>query len=157
MTFQEIAAIAGKPGLYRILKPTRTGVIVEALQEKPTKFAVDAHQRISILSEVSVYVTGMKEESVPLVEVFKNIRKEYGDTLDVDAKNTMELMAFFKTVLPHYNKEKVYPSDVRKIVQWYGILCKFAADVFNEPTIQKSDEQISSSDSTGLDSKEMKM
>jgi len=139
MTFQDIASIAGKPGLYKILKPTRTGVIVESLQEKPVKFAVDANQRLSILSEVSVYIAGSAEESVPLVTVLRNIKKEYGNTLEVDTKDNTELLAFFKTVLPDYDKSKVYGSDVRKIVQWYQCIIKFAPEILEESVTESSE------------------
>jgi hypothetical protein len=136
MTLREIAAISGKSGLYKILKPTRNGVIVETIDEKAQKIAIDANQRVSILKEISVYVAGRAEESVPLSEVLYNIKAEYADQIEVDTNESAELFSFFKSVLPDYDKTRVYASDIKKIISWYKILIKFAPE-----TLEKTSEK----------------
>lgn len=78
MEFKEIAAISGKGGLFRITKPTRTGVIVESIDEKNTRMVASAANRISILKEISVYTT-TQEGSTPLENVLKKIYEEFQD------------------------------------------------------------------------------
>ncbi|MDH3711384.1 MAG: DUF5606 domain-containing protein [Cyclobacteriaceae bacterium] len=126
MEFKDLAAIAGKPGLYRIIKPTRASVIVETLDAKKSKLVVNASQRISVLDEISIY-TNTAEGSEPLKNIFRTIYQEFGvDTdLEKDATNA-ELMSFFKSVLPEYDQDKVYPSDIKKVVRWYHLLLDHA-------------------------------
>jgi hypothetical protein len=76
MKFNEIATVSGKSGLYKILKPTRGGVILESMDDKKSKLVVGANQRVSILGEISMY-TMTEEGATPLEEVMKKIEKEF--------------------------------------------------------------------------------
>lgn len=143
MNLKEIASIAGKGGLFHILKPTRGGVIVETLDEQRKKVVVGANYRVSVLKEVSIYTTD-SEGSVPLQEIFYKIYDEFGNDLGVDtSSDPEELQAFLKHVLPEYDEERVYPSDMKKLVSWYKILYKYAPEVLkkeeSKPEEQKSD------------------
>ena len=122
MEYKDIAAIAGKPGLYKIIKPARVSVIVESLDEKKSKQVISANQRISVLDEISIY-TNTAAGSEPLKNIFATIYEEFGKETDLekDATNS-ELISFFKSVLPDYDQDKVYPSDIKKVVRWYHIL-----------------------------------
>ncbi len=121
MEFKEIATVSGKPGLYKVLKPSRTGVILESLDEKKSKLVVGTTQRVSLLSEISIY-TMDEEGSKPLQEVLRNIEKEFqGDTGLAGADND-EYKAFLKHVLPEYDENRVYVSDIKKLISWYGII-----------------------------------
>jgi hypothetical protein len=121
MEFKEIATVSGKPGLFKVLKPSRTGVILESLDEKKSKLVVGASQRVSLLSEISIY-TMDEEGSKPLQEVLKNIEKEFqGDTGLAGADND-EYKAFLKHVLPEYDENRGYVSDIKKLISWYGII-----------------------------------
>jgi len=128
MTLKEIASVSGKGGLYHILKPTRTGVIVESLDEQQKKMVVGSNQRVSVLQEVSIYTTDA-EGSVPLGEVFQKIHQEFGEDPGVDTSDQEELKAFMKHILPEYDEERVYPSDMKKLVNWYNILLAQATEV----------------------------
>lgn len=122
---REIASISGMPGLYRIVAPTRSGIIVESLAEKPVRSVAQARNRVSILHEISMY-TNDAEHTVPLEEVFDRIRKQYGSTLPVNAKSSnQELASFLETVLPDYDQDRVYASDMKKLVQWYTLVDQF--------------------------------
>jgi hypothetical protein len=135
MDLKEVASISGKGGLFHILKPTRTGVIVESLDDQKKKMVVGASHRVSVLQEVSIYTTDA-EGSVPLEDVFTKIREEFGDDPGVDTSDAEELKAFTKHIIPDYDDERVYPSDMKKLVNWYRILLEYAPDVFE----QKEDE-----------------
>ncbi|ALI98158.1 DUF5606 family protein [Rufibacter tibetensis] len=122
---KEIASISGMPGLYRIVAPTRNGIIVESLTEKPTRSVAQARNRVSILQEISMY-TNDEESTVPLADIFDRIRKQYGSELPVTPKSsTQELSSFLESVLPDYDQERVYASDMKKLAQWYLIVNQF--------------------------------
>ncbi|MDX5347565.1 MAG: DUF5606 domain-containing protein [Hymenobacteraceae bacterium] len=122
---RDIAAIAGMSGLYRLVKPTRTGVIVESLEENPNRIVAQARHRISLLHEISIY-TNDTEYTVPLAEVFDRIHQKFGNNLPVTAKSTSDdLSMFIEEIIPDYDRERVYTSDIKKLVTWYGIVSQF--------------------------------
>lgn len=122
---KEIASISGMPGLYRIVAPTRNGIIVESVTDKPVRSVAQARNRVSILQEISMY-TNDAESTVPLTELFDRIKKQYGNDLPVNAKSSnQELSAFLESVLPDYDQERVYASDMKKLVQWYQLVNQF--------------------------------
>ena len=129
MQLREVAAISGKPGLFRILKPTHGGVIVEALDATKARQAVGASQRLSILSEISMYTTAA-EGSEPLGVILGTIfEKNGGKSLALTAKSDgADLEAFFSDILPDWDRERVYLSDIKKLVTWYNILAERAPE-----------------------------
>jgi hypothetical protein len=137
MTLSEIATITGKSTLYKVLKPGKSGVILESLDEAKTKIVANANHRLSVLSEISIYTT-TKEGTVPLEDVLKKINKEYGADLglDSDAANN-ELKAFLKSVVPDYDESRVYVSDMKKLVRWYSILLNHVPEIFEESKEKK--------------------
>lgn len=141
MKFNDIATISGKPGLYKVLKPTRGGVILESLDEKKAKLVVGANHRVSILGEISMY-TMTEEGASPLEEIMKNIDKEFNGDLGLEADaDADELRAFLKHVLPDYDEEKVYPSDIKKLVSWYAIIKKYVPEVLQEQESENNSEE----------------
>ncbi|MGY6742014.1 MAG: DUF5606 family protein [Cecembia sp.] len=140
MKFNEIATVSGKPGLYKVLKPTRGGVILESLDSKKSKLVVGANHRVSILGEISMY-TMTEEGASPLEEIMKNIDKEFDGDLGLDADaEAEELKAFLKHVLPDYDENKVYPSDIKKLISWYKIIKAEAPDVLKSEEAESSEE-----------------
>ncbi|MGB3848342.1 MAG: DUF5606 domain-containing protein [Tunicatimonas sp.] len=131
MKFSEIASIAGRGGLFHVLKPTRSGVIVETLDDKKKKLVISANQRVSILQEVSIYTSGA-DESVPLEEVMRKIHEEFKGDPGVDTSDNEELKAFLKHVVPNYDTSRVYVSDMKKLVNWYNVLVAYAPEVLTE-------------------------
>lgn len=132
MKLNEIASISGKGGLFHILKPTRGGVIVETLDEQKKKLVVGANNRVSLLTEVSIYTTG-SEDSALLETVLHKIYEEFGEDLGVDSTSDPdELQAFLKHVLPEYDADRVYPSDMKKLVSWYKILYQYAPELLKK-------------------------
>jgi hypothetical protein len=129
---KEFAAIAGKPGLYRILKPARAGVIIESLEATPQRSTANATSKVSLLKEITIYTTNA-EGATSLQEVMMSIHKHYPTGTKVTNKSeTAELVAFFGEVLPDFDRERVYASDIKKIVSWYNLLLNFAPGVFEE-------------------------
>lgn len=127
--FKEIATVSGKGGLFKVVNPTRTGVILESLDDKKKKLIVNGHTKVSILAEISVYTTD-EDGVVPLEEVFKKIHAEFdGDTGLSSSSDPDELRAFLKFVLPSFDPERVYVSDIKKMVNWYGILVREAPEL----------------------------
>lgn len=120
MSLDKILSIAGKPGLFKIVTQTRTGAVVESLVDKK-RLTVGAHSNISILSEIAIYTL---TEEVPLPQVLEKIKlKEKGESTSISHKaNKDDLEEFFFEVLPEYDEDRVYPSDIKKIIQWYNIL-----------------------------------
>jgi Fe2+ transport system protein B len=132
MELTEIASITGKGGLFKVLKPGKSGVLLESMDAAKTRIVASATQRLSLLSEISIYTT-TKEGTAPLDEVLKKINQEYKNDLGVDANSDgSELKAFLKSVLPTFDENRVYVSDIKKLVKWYGILLEQAPEVFIE-------------------------
>ncbi|WP_250630696.1 DUF5606 family protein [Rhodoflexus caldus] len=128
MNLTNIAAVAGKPGLYRVIKPTRTGVILESIDEKRTRFAVGMNSRVSVLKEVAIYAYNA-EGSVPLADVFRSMHQWQGEIPSPNAP-AQELTAFLAEILPDFDREKVYASDIKKLITWFNILSKHEPDLF---------------------------
>jgi hypothetical protein len=122
MELKEIAVISGKGGLFKILKPTRTGVIVESIDEKKSRFPVNTSNRMSVLEEISLY-TKTTDGSTPLKNVLRKIYDEFKEDPGVTPNSDPdELRAFIQHIEPEYDEEKVYVSDIKKIVSWYNII-----------------------------------
>jgi DNA-binding PadR family transcriptional regulator len=141
MEFKEIATVAGKPGLYKILKPSRSGVILESMDDKKTKLVVGGSHRVSILSEISIY-TLTEEGAAPLEDVMRKIEEEFqGDTgLASDADND-EYHAFLKHILPEYDESRVYVSDIKKLISWYKAIRKYEPELLQEKKEEETKEE----------------
>ena len=148
VNLKDIASISGMSGLYRIISPTRSGVIIETLDDKASRLVAQSKHRISLLHEISIY-TEDAEVTVPLADVFDQIRQKYGEQLPVNSKSTNnELYAFIQEIIPDYDRSRVYISDIKKLVNWYGIVSKYVPftesntaeePVLNEPAANESE------------------
>jgi hypothetical protein len=119
---KELAAISGQSGLFRLLKPARHGVLVESLDAKAARSLAPASNKVSLLSEIGIYSQD-SDDTVPLTQVFENIYQKYGTSLPVTSKSSeAELTSFLAEVLPEYDRERVYLSDIKKLVTWYSIV-----------------------------------
>ena len=139
MNFKDIATVAGKPGLYKVLKPTRSGVVLESMDEKKAKLVAGMAQRVSILSDISIY-TLTEEGAEPLESVMKKIEVEYkGDTGVESSSSDSELRAFLKSILPEFDDARVYTSDIKKLVTWYNIIRAAAPEVLQESSEEQKE------------------
>lgn len=115
-----ILSISGKPGLYKMLSNNKNMLIVESLQDSK-KIPVYARDRMVSLGDISIYT---EEDEVLLKEVLCAIKKKEEGKAASIAPNSKpdDLRAYFAEVLPNYDKERVYPSDMKKIISWYNLL-----------------------------------
>jgi len=119
MELNKVVAIVGKPGIYEIVSQTKGGLIVQSLIDQK-KMPVNAIHNVSVLNDIAIYTY---EEEVPLRIIFKEIaaKNDNAKILSHKSSNT-ELIAFFNEILPTYDEDRVYPSNIKKVVQWYNIL-----------------------------------
>ncbi|MCC6691434.1 MAG: DUF5606 domain-containing protein [Bacteroidia bacterium] len=121
MDLSGIISIAGMSGIYKVVAQTKNGLIVESLIEKK-RMPTYATQRVSALDDISIFTSG---DDISLKDVFQKIMDKLSNAPAPDHKSTDdELKTFFTSVLPEYDKERVYVSDIRKVVMWYNILQK---------------------------------
>lgn len=119
MSFQKILAISGKPGLYELKVQTRSGFVAEALLDGK-KITVGLRSNVSLLSEIAVYTYN---EEVKLIEIFKTIAaKENGEPTISHKESDDTLKSYFREILPEFDEDRVYTSDIKKIFNWYNIL-----------------------------------
>ncbi|MDN3673898.1 DUF5606 domain-containing protein [Flavobacterium branchiarum] len=119
MNLEKILAISGKPGLYALKVQTRTGFVAESLIDGK-KITVSLKSNVSLLSEISIYTY---EGEKPLSEVMQLIAKKEDKGPAISHKeDNATLTAYFKEVLPQYDEERVYPSDIKKVLNWYNML-----------------------------------
>ena len=119
---KDLMAISGKGGLFRYLAQARNGVVVESLEDKK-RTVIPATARISALDDISIFA---EKEDIPLSDVLYKIHeKEEGKvTLDPKSDNAA-LKAYFTEILPEYDEDRVYVSDIKKVVIWYNLLHKY--------------------------------
>lgn len=144
MDFNDLAAVSGKGTLFRVVQPTRTGVILESLDEQKKKMVATMHNKVSILSEISIYTTD-SEGAVPLEDVMRKIHGAFDGDTDLDKTSSAEeLKSFMKFVLPKYDEARVYVSDIKKVVSWYDQIVREAPDLLvkreEEDTQAESEE-----------------
>lgn len=145
MDIEEILSISGKPGLYRMLSQSRTGAIVEALHDK-RRFPVTQSSNVSALKDIAIYT---QTEEIPLKDVFARIaeKENYQKAIDHKAKAD-ELRAYVEEVVPDLDHNRVYHSDLKKLIQWYNILVEQGYIVPEEESGDK-DESEDKKEDTG--------
>jgi len=121
MELKEIAVVSGKPGLFKIVKPAKSGVILESIGGTPARFIAGTSTKVSVLGEISIYTES--GNNVVLEDVFKTIYAKYGKSLPVSAKSSDgELRSFFEGIVADHDQQRVYGSDIKKVVVWYSLL-----------------------------------
>ncbi|MBN2349744.1 MAG: DUF5606 domain-containing protein [Bacteroidales bacterium] len=129
MNLKDILSISGKGGLFKFISQGRNGVIVESFEDKK-RLIVHSSTKVSALEDISVFT---QEEEIPLADVLKNIFEKTSGGESIDYKSDPEtLKKYFGEILPEYDREKVYVSDIKKIINWYNILHKFDLLRFEE-------------------------
>lgn len=119
MSLDKILAISGKPGLYELKAQTRGGFVAESLVDGK-KLSVSVRHNVSMLSEIAIYTY---TEEIPLKDVFQKIaEKEDGKEAISHKESKAKLEEYFKEILPEYDEDRVYVSDIKKVFQWYNML-----------------------------------
>lgn len=115
-----ILSVSGKPGLYKLVSSGKNMVIVESLSDNK-KLPVYARDKVVSLGDISIYT---QEDEVPLRNVLSSMKEKEGGaevSIALSAKPD-ELKKYFATILPSFDKERVYPNDIKKIISWYNLL-----------------------------------
>ena len=120
MSLVRILSISEKPGLFKLITQTRSGFIAESLIDGK-RVSVNLRSNVSLLSEIAIYTL---TEEVPLKEVLKKIKtKENGNKTSVNHKDSKDkIEEYFFSILQDYDEDRVYPSDIKKVIRWYNIL-----------------------------------
>ena len=139
MGLEKILSVAGKPGLYKLITQTRSGFVAESLLDGK-RISVGLRSNVSVLSEIAIYTL---EEELPLRQVFLKIQeKEKGGKTSVGHKeDKIKLEEYFFEVLPNYDEDRVYASDIKKIIQWYNALVDNDMVDFSDKESEPSSEE----------------
>ena len=138
MSLKKIISVGGMSGLYKVITQTKTGFVVESLNDQK-RTVVQSTQKISPLEDISIYtVSGEK----PLKEVLLLMKEK--ENIPVGPKSKPEeLKNFFKTVVPDFDEERVYVSDIKKIISWYELLKEIINQKDEDPEGKHTEEKIS--------------
>ena len=143
---KDIVNFSGKSGLFRILKPGRGGIIVESLDEKREKQIVGTTARVSILKDISIFMAD-SDKATPLAEILKTVHaKQQSEKIDGKAMSDYQLTDFMTEVLPAYDTQRVYLSDIKKLINWYNILIQYVPELFEQETVATADAAVATAE-----------
>lgn len=121
MNLEELIAVSGLPGLYRMAANRSNGLIVEELETGKRRFAPSRRHQFTPLASIAIYTDD--GDSVALAKVFGNMRDQLADNPLPEATAASDaLYEYFADVLPNYDRDRVYPGDVKKIIKWFTAL-----------------------------------
>ena len=127
-----ILAIAGKPGLYKLVSRGKNNLIVEALDASHRRQPAFATDRITALNDIAMYT---EADDIPLTKVLESMKKlEEGKKASIDYRKASgdDLREYFAKVLPDFDRERVQNSHIKKLIQWYNILVEAGITDFEE-------------------------
>ena len=138
--FKKIVAISGKPGLYKVLSQGKNMLIVESIIDSK-RLPAHSTDKVIVLNDISMYTeTGDK----PLREIMEALKaKENGAKAKIDPKtDANSLRTYFGEIVPDFDRDRVYPSDIKKLIQWYNLLVEtenadFSAEIDEEKPLEK--------------------
>ncbi len=126
MEFEKIIAVSGKPGLFQIISQSKNAVIAESLLDNK-RVAINASSNISLLDNIAIY---SYEGDVKLATIFKTIFEKEGGKETISHKSSnQEVLSYFLEVLPDFDEDRVYASNIKKVIQWYNLLVKSGLDL----------------------------
>jgi len=136
---KKILSVSGKPGLYKLLSQGKNMFVAESLVDQK-RIPVYARDKVVSLNDIAIYTD---EEDVPLIEVFKLIKeKEEGKEIEIKSSiQPDELKTYFEGILPDFDKDRVYPSDIKKVMNWYNLLVKNNMTDFESQEEETAEEE----------------
>lgn len=139
MNLEKILSISGKPGLYLLKVQTRTGFVAESLLDGK-KVTVGLRSNVSLLSEISIYTNSAEK---PLAEVMRNIaiKEDNGPTAISHKEDNEKLITYFKEIVADYDADRVYPSDIKKVLNWYNTLQANGLVSKEEPKVESAEKE----------------
>lgn len=152
MEYRQIVAVTGLGGLYQLMSTKNDGAIVRSLTDKNIKFVSARIHNITPLESIEIYTTG---DNVRLHEVLEKIKQDDSQIAVLNSKkDDKATKAYFKTILPDFDEERVYTSDIRKVLKWYDILK--ANDLLNFDYLQQQTEAGEASENAPTTETEVK-
>ena len=151
---KEILAVSGKPGLYKLVSKGNNLLIIESLTDKK-RIPAYARDKVISLNDVSIYTD---EDEVPVRKILEAIKEKEGDkniSIDLSKAQPDDLRAYLAEVLPNFDRERVYPSDIRKLLKWYDLLIANGFTDFSEKE-EEPEEVEAASDSSEEEGKDVK-
>ena len=146
MTLKDIVVISGQGGLFRYISQGRNSVIVENLSDC-RRTTIPATTKISMLENIAVFT---ENDDIPLYEVFRRIKeKERGGAAIPHKSPDAKLKEYFAEVFPEYDRDRVYVSDIRKIIMWYNLLNGLGINDFESPEEDRKEGEIGETEKTG--------
>lgn len=138
-----ILSISGRPGLFKLVSQGKNMLIVESLTTKK-RMPAYARDKVVSLGDIAIYTDG---EEVPLSKVMTTIYEKNGKALDPNSyKTNDEIRDFFLDVLPNFDQDRVYLTDIKKIISWYNLLLEAGITSFEEEKTEKNSEEKSAED-----------
>jgi hypothetical protein len=140
MEYREIVAVTGLSGLYQLLTTKSDGAIVRNVADKSTKFISARQHNVTPLESIEVYTTG---DNVRLQEVFQKMQENEGKIALADPKNAdnTAIKKYFKSIFPEFDDERVYVSDMKKMLKWYELLKANDLLKFEAPAAETAEEE----------------
>ena len=122
MNLENIIYVAGKPGLYQIISKGKNMIVGESLIDKK-RTPLHLNNQTTSLKDIGIYTYN---ETKPLEDIFKIIanKEQYKEITNMNSLTKEETIIYFKKIIPEYDEERVYLSDMKKVIKWYNILCK---------------------------------
>ena len=140
-------AISGKPGLFQMVAQSKNGIVVESLLDGK-RFTAFEHERISSLEEISIYTD---DEELALKEIFKRLHEKHEGGEAIDPKSDKKILSsYFEELVPEYDQERVYTSDIKKMIAWYNLLVQKEMLDFTE---EETDEESKDDDAVDTEQK----
>jgi len=152
---KEILAVSGKPGLYKLVSRGSNMLIIESLIDKK-RIPAYSRDKVISLGDISIYTD---EEEAPISVVFTSIKEKEGGkniSIDLTKASTDELRNYLAEVLPNFDRERVYPSDIKKMLKWYDLLIANDITDFSEKKDDVEEEEVVEGESTDSAEEEKK-
>lgn len=151
MALEQILSVSGKSGLFRLVGQMKNGIIVESIADGK-RFPVHGAAKVSALEEISIYT---EEEEIPLKDVFKAIYEKEGGKQTISYKESVDkIKALFGEVVPNYDQDRVYSSDMVKVVRWYNELIEH--DAFDPNAEEEESKEEGAADEGSKEAKPSK-
>ena len=144
---KEILAVSGKPGLYKLISKGNNLLIIESLADKK-RIPAYSRDKVISLNDVSIYTD---EDDVPIRKILNAVKEKEGGTnisIDLSKANPDELRSYMAEVLPNFDRERVYPNDIKKLLKWYDILIANDITDFSEKEEEVTEEEATASEGT---------
>lgn len=120
MNLRGIVSLSGKPGLFKALAQNRSGFVLESLDEAKNKVVTNATSKLATLDDITVFG---EDDDIRLVSIFETMKEKAAELPVPDAKSDAKVLReYFSIIAPTHDPERVYASDIKKIITWYSIL-----------------------------------